>query len=575
MGLPRRTLGRISIRSVHLALVTVFTPLMAGCGQESVENPADLVLTNGVVVTVDENTADGEAIAVTGGRIVAVGSSEEIAAFVGPNTEVHDLDGSLAIPGLIEGHGHFMGVGYAQLQLALAETNTWQEIVDLVAAAVAESEPGELIIGRGWHQEKWDVEPDEHVDGVPLHRTLSEVSPNNPVLLTHASGHATYANGLAMEVSGVDASTPDPRGGEIVRDRNGNPTGMFRETASGLLRPAREGAPSAAPRRVAELAAEEILSKGITSFHDAGVGFPTIDLYRELADEGALGVRLWVMVSTSNEQMAENLATYRTEGYGNDYLTVAAIKGRMDGALGSHGAWLLDPYADMPASRGLNTVPVEVTAETARLAALHDYQFAVHAIGDRANREILDIFQATFEAEPDRTDWRWRVEHAQHLSSEDIPRFAELDVIAAMQGIHATSDAPYVYERLGADRAEEGAYVWQKLMQSGAMVVNGTDAPVEDVDPLASYYASVSRRTRDGSVFFEDQRMSRMEALRTYTINVAFASKQDELKGSLTPGKLADITVLSQNILTVAEDQLPQTEVLMTIVGGVVRYVRD
>lgn len=556
------------LRGLSGALLIAFVSACGGTDGTS----ADLVLTNGIVVTVDEAVPDGEAIAVADGRILAVGSSEEIAQYVGPETEVHDLDGRVALPGLIEGHAHFMGVGNAQLQLGLANATTWQEIVDQVATAVADAQPGELIRGRGWHQEKWDRLPDEHVDGVPIHTSLSAVSPDNPVILTHASGHATYANARAMEIAGIDASTQDPSGGEIVRDAAGNPTGMFRETASGLLSPAREGASSPDPRRVAALASEEVLSKGITSFQDAGVGFRTVDLYKELADEGALDVRLWVMVSGSNDELAEKLPTYRTVGYGDNHLTVAAIKRLMDGALGSHGAWLLEPYQDLPTSSGLNTTPVEVIEETARLAAENDYQLCVHAIGDRANREVLDLFEATFSAHPNRSDWRWRIEHAQHLNPADIPRFSELGVIASMQGIHATSDAPYVYERLGADRAEEGAYVWQKLFESGAIVMNGTDAPVEDVDPLASFYASVSRRTRDGSVFFEDQRMSRMDALKSYTIHAAYGAKEEHLKGSLTPGKLADITVVSQDILTVPEEALPNTTVAMTIVGGEVKY---
>jgi len=260
--------------------------------------------------------------------------------------------------------------------------------------------------------------------------------------------------------------------------------------------------------------------------------------------------------------------------YGDHMLTVRAIKRSIDGALGPHGAWLLRPYEDLPGSSGLNTSTVESVEETARLAIENDFQLAVHAIGDRANRETLDIFERAFRAHPDRTGLRWRVEHAQHLHPDDIPRFGEMGVIASMQGIHCTSDAPYVLERLGERRAEEGAYVWQKLYATGAVIANGTDAPVEDVDPIASYYASVSRRLKDGSVFFPDQRMSRMEALRSYTIDAAYAGFEEDIKGSLTPGKLADITVMSHDILTVPEEEIPNTQVVYTIVGGKVMYSR-
>jgi predicted amidohydrolase YtcJ len=262
-------------------------------------------------------------------------------------------------------------------------------------------------------------------------------------------------------------------------------------------------------------------------------------------------------------------------GYGDNHLTVRAIKRSIDGALGPHGAWLLAPYEDLPSSSGLNTSEVADIEETAKIALDHGFQLNVHAIGDRANREVLDIFQRTFEANPDRTDLRWRIEHAQHLGAQDIPRFGRLGVIASMQGIHATSDAPYVLARLGGARAEEGAYVWQKLMKSGAVVVNGTDAPVEDVDPLASYYASVSRKLTDGTVFFPDQRMSRTEALESYTIRGAFAAFEEDIKGSLEPGKLADVTVLSKDILTIHEDSIPTAQVAYTIVGGQVKYRRD
>jgi predicted amidohydrolase YtcJ len=258
--------------------------------------------------------------------------------------------------------------------------------------------------------------------------------------------------------------------------------------------------------------------------------------------------------------------------YGNGHLTVRAIKRAIDGALGSRGAWLLEPYSDKPDSTGLNTTSVDDIRETARLAMKNGYQLCVHAIGDRANRETLNIFEEAFKANPDKKDLRWRVEHAQHLSLSDIPRFGALGVIASMQGVHCTSDAPYVLARLGAKRAEEGAYVWQKLMKSGAVVTNGTDAPVEDVDPIASFYASVSRKLKDGSVFYPDQRMSRFEALKSYTKNGAFAAFEEGSKGTLAPGKYADMVILSKDIMTVLEDEIPTARVVSTIVGGKVVY---
>ncbi|HBO90801.1 MAG TPA: amidohydrolase [Acidobacteria bacterium] len=546
--------------------------LIVGCGS-SVE-PVDVVLHNGKIITVDELHPEVQALGIRGDQIVVVGTNEEVDAYIGETTEVIDLEGQLAIPGFIESHGHFLGVGNAQMQLSLMDVQNWEEIVAMVAAAVEEAQPGQLIRGRGWHQEKWNPLPERNVEGFPLHDQLSEVSPDNPVLLTHASGHATFANARAMEMSGITSATPDPDGGEILRDARGNPIGVFRETASRLLRGASADATPPDPRRQAELAVQEALAKGITSFQDAGSSFETVELLKNMVDDGSLGIRLWVMLRESNEALAARGKDYRMIGYGDNRLTVRAIKRSIDGALGSRGAWLLEPYSDSPESTGLNTTTPESISETAAWAIENDFQLCVHAIGDRANRETLDLYQRTFEANPDKTGLRWRDEHTQHLHPDDIPRFAELGVIAAMQGVHSTSDGPYVVARLGEQRAAEGAYVWKSLIETGAVVANGTDAPVEDVSPIASYYATVSRRLADGSVFFPEQRLSRLEALKTYTINAAFAAFEEDIKGSLTVGKLADITVLSKDVMTIPEDEISSTEVAHTIVGGRVMYSR-
>ena len=558
---------RSTLVGVYLSMTVV---LSLGCGPGL--EPADLVLHNGKIVTVDDANPEAQALAVRGNEIVAVGTNDEVDAYRSEMTTVIDLDGRLAIPGFIEGHGHFLGVGNAQMQLRLMDTQNWEEVVSMVAAAVEQVEPGQLIRGRGWHQEKWDPLPEPNIEGFPFHDRLSEVSPDNPVLLTHASGHATFANARAMEMSGITRNTPNPAGGEILRDSRNNPIGVFRETASRLLSAASADATPPDPRRQVELAVAEALSKGVTSFQDAGSSFETVDLLKSMVDDGSLGIRLWVMLRESNEALAARGADYRMVGYGDNHLTVRAIKRSIDGALGSRGAWLLEPYSDSPESTGLNTTTPESISNTAAWAIANDFQLCVHAIGDRANRETLDIFQRVFEANPDKSDLRWRDEHTQHLHPDDIPRFAELGVIASMQGVHCTSDAPYVVARLGEQRAEQGAYVWKTLLETGAVVSNGTDAPVEDVSPLASYYATVSRKLADGSVFYPDQRLSRLEALQTYTINAAFAAFEEDIKGSLSVGKLADITVLSKDVMTISEDEIPSTEVLYTIVGGKVMY---
>ena len=560
------TAPRLLLGGTLVATLAVLTGCDAGSG-----DAADLVLRNGNIVTVDDTNPEAQALAAKDGRIVALGSDADIEEYIGSDTEVIDLEGMTAIPGLIEGHGHFMGVGNANLQLNLMDVANWDEIVAMVEEEVAQAEPGELIRGRGWHQEKWDKMPEPNVDGLPFHHSLSAVSPDNPVVLQHASGHASYANAKAMEMSGIDASTRDPDSGQIVRDAEGNPIGAFRESASRLLGPAQEGGVPADPRRVVELAQEEALAKGLTSFQDAGSGFETVDVLREMAEDGSLKIRLWIMLRASNAQLAERLPDYKIMGAGDDRLTVRAIKRSIDGALGSHGAWLLEPYDDLPETNGLPR-DIEGIYETAALAMEHGFQLGVHAIGDRGNRVVLDIFEEAFEENPDQEDLRWRVEHAQHLDPEDVPRFGALGVIASMQGVHATSDGPWVIPRLGEERAESGAYVWQDLMQAGAVVTNGTDAPVEDVDPLASYYPTVSRMMNNGEVFYPEQRMSRMEALKSYTINVAWAGFEEDIKGSLEVGKLADVTVLTKDIMTIPENEIPSTEIAYTIVGGEVMY---
>jgi predicted amidohydrolase YtcJ len=572
----RKTLACLVGFAVVVATLTLSAqPPRGGTAQAP---PADLVLTNGRIVTVDDGRPEAEALAVSKDRIQAIGTAAEIKAMVGPNTQVIDLQGQLAIPGFIESHGHFPGVGGAQLQLNLMNVESWDKIVAMVAEAVSRARPGEWIYGRGWHQEKWTSRPAVNVEGFPTHASLDKVSPNNPVLLVHASGHAAFANGKAMELSGIRRPTESPAGGEVLRDASGDATGLLRETAQRLIRRG-AGAPTPTPeetltraRRQLELAAEESLAKGITTFQDAGSDLTTIDLMKKMVDEGKIGVRLWVMIRQSNETIAPKLAAYKMIDYGNGHLTVRAIKKSIDGALGPRGAWLLAPYSDKPESSGLETTKVAEIEETARLAMANGFQLAVHAIGDRANRETLNIFERAFKANPAKKDLRWRVEHAQHIHALDIPRFGRLGVIASMQGIHCTSDAPYVLERLGAARAQEGAYVWQKLMKSGAIVANGTDAPVEDLDPIASYYATVSRKLKDGKVFYPDQRMSRMDALKSYTINGAFAAFEEDNRGSLKPGKYADITVLSKDILKVPEDEIPTAKVAYTIVGGKVLY---
>ena len=543
---------------------------------------ADLVLKNGFIATVDPNIGNVTAIAINDYLITATGDDQKIDEFIGPNTEVIDLDGRFVMPGFIEGHGHFMSLGRSKQILDLNDVGGWEEIVSKVAVEVDKSKPGEWIFGRGWHQDKWSSLPDNAIDGVPINDTLSKVSPQNPVVLGHASGHAAFWNDAALEIAGVDEDTPDPDGGTIVRDLTGKATGLMRETAQRLISKARneyEGrlTPQETEldnRERAKMAADEALKYGVTSFHDAGASFETIDFFKQLESEGELGVRLYVMVRReSNEIMDALLPQYKMLPEGNDFLTVRSIKRQIDGALGAHGAWLLEPYLDLPETTGLVLETVEDITGTAEVAVKHGFQVNTHAIGDRANREVLDIYEGVWkELGVDGKDLRWRIEHAQHIHPDDIPRFGELGVIASVQAVHGTSDGPWIPSRLGDERAKDTSQPWRTLFETGAIITNGTDVPVERIDPIASYYSSVTRRMNNGDAFYPEHIMTRQEALETYTINGAYSAFEEDIKGSLTPGKYADFIVLSKNLLTVDYEEIPSAEVEMTFVGGELKY---
>ena len=551
-----------------------------------VANPAaDLVLRGGIVASMDANVVGATAVATTGHLISAVGSDEQISGWIGPATQVIELDGRMLIPGLIEGHGHLMSFGRAQQIIDLSDIRSWDQAVSRVANAVDRAQPGQWIFGRGWHQEKWRRIPNDAVDGVPLNRSLNQISPNNPVLLGHASGHAAFANDAALTAAGITHETSDPNGGTIVRDAEGRATGLLRETAQRLVAKVGEAYQARRPesqkraelRERVLLAGEQALAHGITSFHDAGTGFDIIDLFKEMETAGELPVRLNVMVrGESNAELAAKLAAYRMVAEDNDFLTVRSIKKQVDGALGAHGAWLLAPYADLPSTAGLVLEPIEEIKETAKLALQHGYQLNTHAIGDRANREVLSLYEqafATVEVEGDAL--RWRIEHAQHVDPADVGRFAELGVIAAFQGIHSASDGPWIPLRLGERRSEQTSYPWRDLIDSGAVLVNGTDVPVEPIDPLASLYATVSRMTSQGKPFVPEQALTRVEALASYTINGAYAAFEEDVKGSVTPGKWADLVVLSNDFFAVETADIARLQIEMTILAGQIRYARE
>ena len=549
-----------------------------------IEEYADLVLLDGDIATVDSNYGIVSAMAIKDYEILAVGSDDEVRQLINGETKIIELNGRFVMPGFIEGHGHFMSLGRSKQILDLNEVNNWGEIVTKVAIAVDKAKPGEWIFGRGWHQDKWQSVPSDAVDGVPINETLNKISPENPVILGHASGHAAFWNDAALEIAGVNNETIDPEGGTIVRDSTGKATGLMRETAQRLIRgPRSEYDGRLTPQQIelqnrerVKLAAEESLRHGITSFHDAGASFETIDFFKKLESEGELDVRLYVMVrGESNALMEQALPQYKMVSEGNDFLTVRSIKRQIDGALGAHGAWLLDPYLDLPETDGLVLETVEDISGTAEIAVKHGFQVNTHAIGDRANRETLDLYESIWKKlEVNGKQLRWRIEHAQHIDPEDVPRFGGLGVIASIQAVHGTSDGPWIPSRLGDVRAKATSQPWRDLFNTGAIITNGTDVPVERIDPIASYYSSVTRRMIDGQAFYPEHKMTREEALQTYTINNAYAAFEENYKGTLSPGKYADFIVLSNNLLTIEDSDIPSTTIDMTFVGGELKYQR-
>jgi len=559
----------------RIALFLVFV-LAVAC--TSAPAPADLIITGGTIYTAEADQPTVEAVVVSADTIRFAGKKDEAMKFKGEKTSLVDLKGMTMTPGLIEGHGHIMGMGYNEMNIDLMGLENFDRIVDKVKEAVAKAKPGDWIIGRGWHQDKWDAKPAKMVKGFPTHDAITAVSPDNPVVLEHASGHNILANAAAMKLAGVSALSTEKIklavGAEIIRDELGNPTGLFNETAADIVTAKIPAATEASDTRALELAMAACQRNGITSFHTAGESQQYIDLFRKFRDEGKSGIRIYAMLSGSDHEL---LARHFASGPQSDkWVSVRSIKLYGDGALGSRGAWLLEDYSDRAGHRGQPNMVMDSVLTIARKALKTGFQVNTHAIGDRANREVLDRYEIALREDPAAAkDARFRIEHAQHLHPDDIGRFAELGVIPAMQAVHLSSDRPWAIDRLGKQRIEDGAYVWKKLLDSGVKIVNGSDVPVEPINPIASFFASVTRQTLKGQPeggYESGQRMTREQALRSYTIDAAYGAFEENQKGSIRTGKLADFTVFSQDIMTVPDDQLLKTSVTMTILGGEVVY---
>lgn len=551
-----------------LVAITLASPIDASAQQSAAAPaPADLILTNGRVYTVDIDRPVVRAMAVRDGKVAFVGSDSGVMALRGSSTRMIDLAGRTVIPGMVDAHAHFAGLGSALANVDLTGTKSYDEVIARVVAKARTLPAGEWVLGRGWDQNEWGN------TAFPTHEALSRAIPDHPVLLTRIDGHANLANAAAMKLAGVDANTKDPDGGRIERDANGAPIGVFVDNAQGLV--GRVVPPSSPQqRRDAILAAiDEMHRWGLTGIHDAGAGRSTIDLYEELAKAGKLQLRTYVMIGDSKATLDNYFARGPQSGLYGDMLWIRSIKLYADGALGSRGAALLDPYSDDPNNNGLLVSDPKHIEEVAERALLGGFQVATHAIGDRGNRVVLDAYEQALRAHP-TVDHRFRVEHAQILNHDDIPRFAELDVIPSMQAVHQTSDMYWAGTRLGISRLL-GAYAWRSLLDTGMPIPNGSDFPVERVNPLFSFHSAVSRQNDNNlptGGWYPEQRMTREEALRSVTIWPAFAGFQEDILGSLTPGKLADFVILDQDIMRVATDVILNTRVLATYVGGKAVY---
>lgn len=566
---------------MRLLLVLLFLNVCFSCkGPEAF----DLIIFNAAIYTADENNNQTyTAIGIKDGIITQLGNDENLSSL--PALQYLDAKNQFLMPGFIEAHGHFMGIGEQLLYLDLMGTESWEQVEEMVIEKAKSTKKGDWIVGRGWHQEKWSTEPSNSVGGYPTHDRISSFTEGIPVMLNHASGHSVFANDAAMKLAGVNVETPDPIGGHIIRNGERKAIGVFEERAEDAINQAyleyRNGLDDEFIQqeflKKVSLASEECIRKGISSFQDAGTSIKNLAKFKTLAENGQLDLRLWMMARDSLNLLQKHVKGSKNIGVGSHFYTCSAIKSEVDGALGAFGAWLLAPYHDKADFTGQNTTSIKDVAAIADLALNHDMQLCVHAIGDRANRVVLDLFEGKLTSTlADGKDPRWRIEHAQHLDPADFGRFQELKAIASMQGIHCTSDAPFVEKRLGFERAKTGAYAWRSLLDAGVLIANGTDAPVEDVDPIKNYYASVTRKRIDnGMEFFTEQAMTREEALKSYTIWNAYAAFEEELKGSITEGKFADIVILSNDLRTCSDEEILNTEILYTIIDGKIKYKKD
>jgi len=555
---------KVILLGVSLLLLTLVIPP---------QSAADIVFKNGNVYTANDKSAKAQAIAVKGDKIIFVGTNEAAQKFVGTNTRVIDLKGNTVLPGFTDAHQHLSGVGQREMTLNLEGTTSLQDLLAKVKARVDQAQPGQWITGRGWIETHWEPSV------FPTRWDLDTVSPNNPVILGRADGHGAVANSAALKLGGVDKSTPNPFGGEISKDKNsGEPNGMLLDSAQGMVRRRVPPTTRADEERAVELGVKRDIELGWTQIQDAGGSFADVDIFKKLYAAGTIKLRIYKAVYGPGPNASRLMNEGPTIGAFGNRLTVRTIKVVSDGALGSRGAALLGPYSDAPATSGFLTVKVEELRPMLVEALRKGIQVETHAIGDKANRFILDEYETALKAVPASerkvAEPRWRVEHAQIVNPADIPRFAKLGIIPSMQPSHAIGDLFFAPSRLGIERLA-GAYAWESFIKSGVVVPGGSDAPVERGEPMIEFYAAVARKDQkgfSGEGWHPEEAVTREQALKMFTIWPAYAAFEEKLRGTIEVGKLADFTILSADIMTIPAPEILKTRNVMTVINGEVVY---
>ncbi len=538
----------------------------SGCRKPS--EVADLVLLNGTVWTGESGAPRAEAVALRDGKVAAVGSTRDIRRLAGGGSRVIDLGGALVLPGFIDSHTHFLDGGFSLLSVRLRDASSREEFVSRIARKAAELPKGEWLLNGDWDQQQFD--PPE----LPRREWIDAVTPENPVCVNRHDGHMVLANTLALRIAGITAVTAAPEGGEILKDpATGEPTGILKDAAIGLVGRHIPAASLAARTRAAEAALGEAAAYGVTSVHDMADS-SNFEVYQELLRAGKLTVRIFLYIPIDEIDIYERLRLKTP--FGNDRLKIGGLKAFVDGSLGSGTALFFDPYADDPGSSGLlhrQMFPAGIMEERILAADRAGLQVAVHAIGDRANAIILDIYEKAIRRNGPR-DRRWRVEHVQHLRAADIPRFGGLGIIASVQPFHAVDDGRWAESKIGRERCRT-TYAFRSLLDGGAVLALGSDWTVAPLNPLTGIAAAVTRRTTDGKNpggWFPEQKLTLEQSLAGYTRNGAYAEFAENVKGTIAPGKLGDLVVLDRNIFEIPAEDIADARVKLTILDGEIIY---